>query len=440
MKKYIAYIIALSTISFGMVSCLDNDYDNATTNAVINPVTQIFEVRDSHHGEDLELSADVLSGAYMTTGIVTSDSEEGNMPTDELVIQAVDSKSTGANTKKSAAIILKLKENDNSTYSMGDSLVIDLRGTKLCRINGNLKITDISADKIKKIRSGVLVKPQTITLKDLYSNFTRYENMLVVVNADIYPRPSLTETLAGEKHLQVSNDSIISLTTESSAVFATKRLMPSAEFTGITYWNDSKMELKMRMSEDMQNACGPLYNNWPEDFEYPSIKDLGDKIPKSMTSYNSGDNKGIFKTGEWFLLQSILVDPELAGTLGRDRISGAQGIRMQQQLSDDALVQMNFDVTLGASKVTFSYGSYYNDASSTFSLEYSQDQGTTWNRIDDFYTNPGKTMQVATFMVNIDGNVRFRINKKGLGKTNSATGVNNGRLSIDNIYIYQNAW
>ncbi len=97
---------------------------------------------------------------------------------------------------------------------------------------------------------------------------------------------------------------------------------------------------------------------------------------------------------------------------------------------------MNFDVTEGASKVTVFYGKYYTDPRSTFRLEYSVNGGTSWTALTpDISDMPERGSNQATFMVNISGNVRFRINKRGLG-TSSAT-IQNGRLCIEDMAVYK---
>lgn len=442
-KNTILPIILLHLFACSITSCLEEDFNAAREGAIIYPMTHIYEIREVYQQEDVNLGPDVLNGSYITSGVVISENGEKNIPDNQIVLQSTDEKSTLASTKKCRGIIISL--DTRNPFVFGDSLVIDLRGSVLKNIEGNLQITGLGLDQITKAGSGIQVAPLTITVKDLHDNFSLYSSMLVSVIADIYPLPEMGETLSGDKRLAVSNEDAIFLHTKETAAFANETVMPSAQYTGITYWNQDKKQLWMRKGSDMQDGSGPVYPNWPEDFEEPSIEELkmaanGGLIPKSMTSYNSGDNLGAFKTGIWYMFNAILVDPVLSGTSGRDRISGKQGIRMQQNLSVDAYMQMNFDVKRGASKVTFTYGSYYNDASCTFCLEYSQDGGTSWTQLGDWITNPDKIMQVASYKLDIDGNVRFRINKKGLGSTSTATGVKNGRLSIDNFYIYQNSW
>jgi hypothetical protein len=138
-----------------------------------------------------------------------------------------------------------------------------------------------------------------------------------------------------------------------------------------------------------------------------------------------------FGTGPWKLYQSIL-----GNTSGRDRYTGTQGIRLQQGLTDSATVEMKFDLPNGATKVTLLYGAYYTDAASSWKLEYSQDQGVTWKQTGPTITDAGNFQRTSTFLMNISGPVRFRINKLGLGPNTPANP--NGRLGLDDIAIYEN--
>ncbi|MBC7903200.1 MAG: hypothetical protein H7Y27_07240 [Gemmatimonadaceae bacterium] len=166
---------------------------------------------------------------------------------------------------------------------------------------------------------------------------------------------------------------------------------------------------------------------FPEMFETP---DFSQKASYNITATN---NDIQLSTGSWRLLQAIL-----GNTIIRDKFNqpGKQGIRMQQNLATSAMLQMNFDVPLGASKVTVFYGKYFTDPVSTFRLEYSINGGTTWIVVTPNISDmPERGSKQATFMVNIAVPVRFRINKLGLG-TSSST-INNGRLGLDDFAIYK---
>ena len=97
---------------------------------------------------------------------------------------------------------------------------------------------------------------------------------------------------------------------------------------------------------------------------------------------------------------------------------------------------MNYDLPNGASKVTLSYGSYYTDASSTWNLQYSTNQGASWTVIGNNIKDAGPSAKTATFLMDIKGPVRFRVCKLGLGTTNGVD-ILNGRLSIEDIAVFQ---
>lgn len=419
MNKYRKIYLCLLSGIIGIMftSCLE---DNENMSAgVVNPMAYIYEVRECWHGTDVDLSPDMLAGAHLTSGIVISDVRQGNTPADEVVLQSRDK-------KRPKGIVLALAGGVESTYLPGDSLVVDLQGTRLQRINGNLQITGVTLEKITKCASGITVSPRTLDFTELDMNFANFESMLVSVNAEMYPLPEQGSTLSGEKTL--GTDSIsIALYTDPGATFASTVLFPSAQFTAIAGWNGAEKQLRMRMGEDMQNGSGPLYKFFPETFESPDESVKNTYAPKVIYLY----------TGPWYLNMAIL-----GNTAGRDRFNptGLQCIRMQQGLDTSAMLQMNFDVKYGASKVTLSYGSYYNDASSTWRLELSVDQGRTWEPLGDWISDASAESKVATFMLDVNGNVRFRVNKKGLGKTNASQGIANGRLSIEDFTIYQNEW
>lgn len=455
MKTKINLFVTLLLTAFvvlGFYSCMEEDMDWSRKDALLEPIALIYEVREIHPGKgskDVAFKADLLNGLTKTTGVVISDVSGNNMPKNQMIIQSTDPKSLLPTTNRTLALILELDNAAENIYVHGDSVIVDLEGTVLKNTDGNLILSGVNLDKIMKVKSGVRVDPLTVTVTDLYVDFNKYTNMLIKVDAPFDEVYKAGEVLKGTKNLYAGKDSLVYVRTEENAEFANKDISNkgSAEFTGITYWNGNDREMRMRTTADIQYEAGPVYEGWPENFEYPSIKTLGlvdegGVIPKSMTSYNNADNFGFFRTGKWMLYFCILVDPELSATQGRDRVSGEQGIRIQQKMKDQkdnmyygdkAVLEMKFDMPQGASKVTYTYGSYYNDAKSTFVLEYSTDQGATWQEANTPISKPEKYIQVHTTMLDIKKPVRFRINK-GLNKSVD------GRLSIDNIYIYKGVW
>ena len=93
--------------------------------------------------------------------------------------------------------------------------------------------------------------------------------------------------------------------------------------------------------------------------------------------------------------------------------------------NSNSYIQMNEDVTSGASKVTFYAANWSNDATPTIQLQYSTDGGATWTTAAS--CSPNSTWQQYSFNLDIIGNVRFKI-----------TQTAGSRLNIDDIAITSN--
>ncbi len=89
-------------------------------------------------------------------------------------------------------------------------------------------------------------------------------------------------------------------------------------------------------------------------------------------------------------------------------------------------IQMNEDVTSGASKVTFYAANWSSDAAPTVQLQYSTNGGSTWTTAGS--CSPNSTWQQYTFNLNVTGNVRFKILQTA-----------GSRFNIDDIAITSNA-
>ncbi|SJZ61501.1 DUF5689 domain-containing protein [Sediminibacterium ginsengisoli] len=418
MKKINISIMA-ALLSLSLTGCLKEDMNNAL--GTVNPVTTAEQIRSLYKGNDVTIAREMIGGAHKLSGIVISDAAAKNIAPGTFVIQ-----NYGRGNIR--GIIVALGETATVPFAMGDSVEIEVLGAKLSRTKGSLQLSGIGTDKMKKLASNLTPSVKQLTIAELATSFLNYESTLITVNADVKPTPVSGETYSGEKNLNDGSNGLVKLHTETTATFAANRVPASAAFTGIATYNTdtANKQVWMRNLNDVKNASGPLYPGYPEDFESPDASQKGSYAAANIT----------LKTGQWRLDQAIL-----GNTSGRDRFNpaGLQCIRMQQELSASGYLQMNYDLPNGATKVTLSYGAYYTDASSTWRLEYSTNQGTTWQQIGNDISDAGSNgglAKGATFLMNISGPVRFRINKLGLGK-NSAT-VQNGRLSIDDFAVYQN--
>lgn len=426
MKKIILNILAVLLI-LNLAACIKQNENPAT--GTPSPLTSLSQLRSIYKGQDLTIAADMLAGAVNVRGVVISDHTGKNLPDGQVVIQ-----NTSRGTTR--GIILNMDIEAAKTFVPGDSVEVRIEGLSLVNRNGSLMLDNVTIDRVTKLSENAVINVAQVSVSALVAEFAKYESTLVEVTADVKPVPKPGDTYAGDKNLSDGTVESLLLSTTANASFATDGLPASATFRGIAGFYNANTHsnvgaltrLYLRTKADVAYASGPLYEGFPEDFESP---DAAQKGSYNMTAIDNNIN---LKTGNWKLYYAIL-----GTTAGRDRFNptGKQCIRMQQQLDFDAYVQMNFDLLNGASKVTFSYGAYYTDASSTFKLEYSQDGGVTWQQTGEKVTDASDESKVAIFLMDIKGAVRFRINKLGLGATNG-TDIFNGRLSIEDFAVFSN--
>jgi len=418
LKRLLLFGCLLGTLAGG--GCQDNeDFAAGQPSLIIS----IEDVRRLYQGSDVTLNTENLTGARQIVGVVISDTTGRNVPGGRRAI-VVQNRRRGA----VRGMLIPLPA-AGASFSVGDSVVVDIAGATLRKGNGALRIEGLTPANIQKVRGGLTPRVREVPLSALLASPSDYEGTLVrVTGGSISPAPTNSETYAGDHNLVAGTNSVV-LHTEVAALFATRRLPASATFVGIPVGSGGGTQLWLRTIADVIDPSGAVYPRFPESFE---------GVPQATKgSYNMNtaavpDNTVTFGTGPWKLYQAIL-----GNTPGRDRYTGNQGIRMQQGLTESAVVEMKFDVPNGASKVTLVYGAYYTDAASTWKLEYSQDQGSNWQQTGPTITDAGNWQRSVTFLMNLRGPVRFRINKLGLGVSNPPA-VSNGRLGLDDIAIYEN--
>lgn len=426
MKKIILNVLALLLI-LNMAACIKQNENPAT--GTPSPLTSLTQLRSIYKGQDLTIAADMLAGAVNIRGVVISDHSGKNLPEKYVIIQNTSRGTT-------SGLILDMDATAAQTFVPGDSVEVRVEGLSLVNRNGSLMLENVTKDRVVKLSEDATINIAQVSVGALIADFSKFESTLVEVTADVKPVPKPGDTYAGDKNLSDGTEESLLLSTKADADFANDGLPASATFRGIAGFYNANTNAKngaltclyLRTKADVAYASGPLYGGFPEDFESP---DAAQKGSYNMTAI---DNNLDLKTGNWKLYYAIL-----GTTAGRDRFNptGKQCVRMQQQLDFDAYVQMNFDLPNGASKVTFSYGAYYTDASSTFKLEYSQDGGVTWQQTGEKVSDASGESNIAIFLMDIKGVVRFRINKLGLGPTNG-TDIFNGRLSIEDFAVFSN--
>jgi DNA/RNA endonuclease G (NUC1) len=144
-------------------------------------------------------------------------------------------------------------------------------------------------------------------------------------------------------------------------------------------------------------------------------------------SYSTGDFT--LATGSWHFVTTLSTTTDT-----NDAKNDGQGLRMKAVAG--SAVWMNFDygdATTPVTSVSVAYGVYKSDATAiptkpaTFSLYYSNDQGTTWTKIGNSVTATSNTLSTATFSgLSLTGPIRFKL---------AVDGTPTGRLNLDDFVI-----
>jgi len=251
MKKTLFSILLLLSVAATWYGCTKaNDYPGATLSSII----AISDVRNIYKGSDVTLTTDNMFGAHQIVGVVVSDFSGGNMPAGLLVLQ------NNRRTKlRGIAIPIGAAA---ATYNSGDSVMINVTGGTLTRVNGTLQITGIKPGDITKVSSGITVVGQRVASSAILANPDTYESTLVaVVKGGFDPLPTPTDKFSGD---HVVNDGFgnITLHTETGAAFANNPLPVSANFYGIVFEtqgaNGLVPQLRLRTADDVQILSSTL--------------------------------------------------------------------------------------------------------------------------------------------------------------------------------------
>jgi len=265
MKKIYLFlnIIALTVFS----ACRKNDYAEGT----LSPVIAVVDLKDLYKGSDLTLSTENLSGASQISGIVISDAKSANTPAGILVVQ---------NYRRNAlrGIALELGT-DAASYKQGDSVVVQVVGATLTRVNGSMHLKGLAATAVSKVAEVKTLKVQSVQSGALIATPDVYESTLVTISKAVTePEPQAGDTFSGDKTI---NDGFgkVTLHTEPTASFAAEEIPASANFTGIPF---------------IVNSAGKaVVQLWPrildDVFELPLIKPSPVIITGYLTDPNGSD-------------------------------------------------------------------------------------------------------------------------------------------------------
>jgi hypothetical protein len=240
MKIKYLYLLIITTICFS--ACKKDEYASGS----LSPIIALVDLKDIYKNGDVTLTAANMGGAHEIVGVVISDHSAGNVPEGVLVVQ-----NNRRNAVRGIAIDLGA---DAANYVPGDSVIIQVEGAKLTRVNGSMRLTGVAATAIAKVDTGKTVKVQAVPATTLMASPDAYESTVITVSKAItVPEPQAGDTYAGDKKI---NDGFgdITLHTSADAAFASAALPASADFTGIAFISNAggkaDMQLWMRTADD----------------------------------------------------------------------------------------------------------------------------------------------------------------------------------------------
>ena len=209
MKKIVTALL-FTLVAAGFIGCKkDGNYPGGQ----VSPYISIFDVRDTHKGTDITLSTENLFGSGKITGVVVSDHSEGNMPAGLLVIQ------DRRRLSKLSGIAIPLGS-DAASYLPGDSLIIDVIGAVLKRVDGLLQLTGITSSDITKVSSGNTISIPIVKANAVLAAPQSFESTLIsIARVGFDPSYPAGTTYAGNKIINDGFGNLL-LHTEANASFA----------------------------------------------------------------------------------------------------------------------------------------------------------------------------------------------------------------------------
>jgi hypothetical protein len=261
MKTRILYLLLLSAVLWS--ACEKHDY----AEGVLSPISSLDELRSLHKGSDLTLEKADLTGAHQITGVVISDPSSGNLPAGMLVLQ---------NKRRNITRGIILQTSDASMYNAGDSLLVNVEGKILSRVNGSLQIKGISAADIQKVSEGNELNVQSTSSYSINLKPSDFESTLVkITSATVDPVPEFGDDFTGDKVL-VNGADRITLHTEATAAFAQEEIPATATFTGILFMKtgtdgNTVLQIWPRSSDDVIDRVAPVDPNGPKLGKFPVI-------------------------------------------------------------------------------------------------------------------------------------------------------------------------
>ncbi len=246
MKTKIYLIVILLMAGSTLISCFK---DKALDPGVPTKDISVSILKTLYEGKDVVLSESNV-GITPLAGTIISDAASGNIEQNRFVIVQTKNDET-------AGIVIDLGNASSIPLTIGDSIVFDIQGAMLTRVDGILQLKNIDPKNIHIVAKDRVVEPVLLSLSQLSEEFEKFESTLVkVAGVDIEPTPSAGEVYAGQKGLFDGTDGVdIKLYTLPDASFADEPLPLNGSFVGIPIYDSTPeaevKQLRIRRLEDV---------------------------------------------------------------------------------------------------------------------------------------------------------------------------------------------
>jgi len=175
--------------------------------------------------------------SYKITGVVISDKGSGNIVASNIVLQDA-----------SGGIVVRFS--GSPSFLLGDSLLIDITGSKLSWYNNLLQVSGVAVSKVSKLGTGKTVVPRVATIDQVIANYSLWESTLVKIRNIVV---SDGGTYAGNKTISDDSGSML-MYTRNAALFAGENVPEAAaDFTGILGIYGTGKQLLLRNLADVED-------------------------------------------------------------------------------------------------------------------------------------------------------------------------------------------
>lgn len=246
MKKKIFHISILVLVVATFTGC---DKTGNFPGADVSPYIAIYDLRSFYKGTDITLTKESMLGYTSIAGVVVSDHRGKNLSSGLLMVQ----NKLRLNELRGIAIEIG---NDAEKFIPGDSVIVNITGGTMKRIDGLLQITGLTGNAVTKVVSDVEIPINRVPSSYIIANPDKYESTeVVIVKGGFDPLPQPTETYIGDKKV---NDGFgdFTLHTEPTATFANTSLPGMANFMGVIEYSKNSdgsyaPNLRIRKPEDI---------------------------------------------------------------------------------------------------------------------------------------------------------------------------------------------